>query len=123
MTNAQLVLEKIKSTLCHEGTTYKGNSGTYMFIEGKTTSEGTINGVVKKLDEQGGAKTAGSFKVLEDGTVMRFTGIATKTSKEITLDIQAQDPSHNSMEEQAEMPDANPGAEPEIEPKPEAIAV
>ena len=62
MTNAQLVLEKIKSTLCHEGTTYKGNSGTYMFIEGKTTSEGTINGVVKKLDDQDVAKTAGSFK-------------------------------------------------------------
>ena len=52
MTNAQLVLQKIQSTLCHEGTTYKGNSGTYMFIEGKTTEEGTINGVVKKLDER-----------------------------------------------------------------------
>ena len=77
MTNAQLVLQKIKETLCHEGTTYKGNSGTYMFIEGKTTSEGTINGVVKKLDDTGGAKTAGSFKVLEDGTVCRFTGMAT----------------------------------------------
>jgi len=111
MTNAQLVLEKIKSTLCHEGTTYKGNSGTYMFIEGKTTSEGTINGVVKKLDEQGVAKTAGSFKVLEDGTVMRFTGIATKTSKAITAEVQAQ------------MPDAHPGAEPEVEEQPEAIAI
>ena len=101
MTNAQLVLEKIKSTLCHEGTTYKGNSGTYMFIEGKTTSEGTINGVVKKFDEQGATKTAGSFKILEDGTVLRFTGIATKTSRAITLDIQAQDPSHNPIEEES----------------------
>jgi hypothetical protein len=105
MTNAQLVLEKIKSTLCHEGTTYKGNSGTYMF------TEGTINGVVKKLDEQGVATTAGSFKVLEDGTVMRFTGIATKTSKAITAEVQAQ------------QPDANPGAEPEVENQPEAIAI
>ena len=66
MTNAQLVLQKIQDTLCHEGTTYKGNSGTYMFIEGKTTAEGTINGVVKKIDEQGVAKTAGSFKIVED---------------------------------------------------------
>ena len=82
-----------------------------MFIEGKTTSEGTINGVVKKLDEQGVAKTAGSFKVLEDGTVMRFTGIATKTSKAITAEVQAQ------------QPDANPGAEPEVENQPEAIAI
>jgi len=90
MTNAQLVLEKIKSTLCHEGTTYKGNSGTYMFVEGKTTAEGTINGVVKKLDEQGAAKTAGSFKILEDGTVLRFTGIATKTTNSITKEIKDQ---------------------------------
>ena len=104
MTNAQLVLEKIKSTLCHEGTTYKGNSGTYMFIEGKTTLEGTINGVVKKLDEQGVAKTAGSFKILEDGTVLRFTGIATKTSTAITKGIQAQTPAieESIVEEQSE---------------------
>ena len=62
MTNAQLVLQKIQSTLCHEGTTYKGNSGTYMFIEGKTTEEGTINGVVKKssgiFSGKGAPKTA-----------------------------------------------------------------
>jgi len=109
MTNAQLVLEKIKTSLCHEGTTYKGNSGTYMYIEGKTTSEGTINGVVKKIDDAGVSKTAGSFKVLEDGTVMRFTGIATATSRAITKEIQSQ------------TPDADPGAEPEE--KQEAIAV
>ena len=53
MTNAQLVLQKIQTTLCHEGTTYKGNSGTYMFIEGNSTEEGTMNGVVKKLNKQG----------------------------------------------------------------------
>ena len=109
MTNAQLVLEKIKTSLCHEGTTYKGNSGTYMYIEGKTTSEGTINGVIKKIDDAGVSKTAGSFKVLEDGTVMRFTGIATATSRAITKEIQSQ------------TPDAHPGAEPEE--KQEAIAV
>ncbi len=112
MTNAQLVLEKIKETLCHEGTTYKGKSGTYMFVEGKTTSEGTINGVVKKFDEQGASKTAGSFKILEDGSVMRFTGIATKTTRDITASIQSQ------------TPDANPGQEEHApENEPEAIAV
>jgi len=66
MTNAQLVLEKIKETLCHEGTTYKGRSGTYKYVVGKTTAEGTINGVVKKIDEAGQGKTAGSFKILAD---------------------------------------------------------
>jgi len=109
MTNAQLVLSKIKETLCHEGTTYKGNSGTYMFIEGKTTSEGTINGVVKKVDDQGVAKTAGSFKIVEDGTVMRFTGIATKTSQGITKEILSQNP---VVEEQ-----------PVVDEQPEAIAI
>ena len=49
--------------------------------------------------------------MLEDGTVMRFTGIATKTSKAITAEIQAS------------MPDANPEAEPEVENQPEAIAI
>jgi len=63
------------------------------------------------LNDQGVAKTAGSFKIVEDGTVMRFTGIATKTSKTITAEVQAQ------------TPDANPGAEPEVETQPEAIAI
>ena len=111
MTNAQLVLQKIQSTLCHEGTTYKGNSGTYMFIEGKTTEEGTINGVVKKLDEQGAAKTAGSFKIVEDGTVFRFTGLATKTLKAITKEVQSQTPIIDE------------GVQPEVEQQPESIAV
>jgi len=111
MTNAQLVLEKIKSTLCHEGTSYKGRSGTYKFVVGKTTAEGTINGVVKKMNEAGEEKTAGSFKVLEDGTVTRFTGIATKVTKDITASIQSQ------------MPDANPGQQEEEPKQEEAIAI
>ena len=94
MNNAQLVLDKIQSTLCHEGTTYQGRSGTFMFVQGKTTEEGTINGVIKKLhtQEDGSivSKTAGSFKVLADGTVTRFTGIPTKTTNEITASVQAE---------------------------------
>ena len=82
MTNAQLVLDKIQETICTEGTTYK------------TTAEGTINGVVKKMHTGEDAsvtwKTAGSFKVLVDGTVTRFTGIPTKTTNQITADVQAQ---------------------------------
>ena len=53
MTNAQLVLNKIQETLCHEGTTYKGKSGTYMYIVGRPTINDTINGVVHKLNETG----------------------------------------------------------------------
>ena len=92
MTNAQLVLNKIQETLCHEGTTYKGKSGTYMYIVGRSTMDGTINGVVHKLSETGEGRTAGSFKILADGTVTRFTGIATKTTRAITSEIQSAQP-------------------------------
>ena len=111
MTNAQLVLEKIKESLCHEGTTYKGRSGTYKYVVGKTTAEGTINGVVKKIDEAGQGKTAGSFKIVEDGTVFRFTGLATKTLKAITKEVQSQTPIIDE------------GVQPEVEQQPESIAV
>jgi hypothetical protein len=94
MTNAQLVLDKIQETICTEGTTYEGRSGSFKFITGKETPAGTINGVVKKMytgdDATVSWKTAGSFKVLVDGTVTRFTGIATKTTNQITSDVQAQ---------------------------------
>ena len=74
MTNAQLVLDKIQETICTEGTTYNGRSGSFKFITGKTTAEGTINGVVKKMHTGEDAsvtwKTAGSFKVLVDGTAV-----------------------------------------------------
>ena len=48
MNNAQLVLDKIQSTICHDGTMYQGRSGTFMYVQGKTTDEGTINGVSKR---------------------------------------------------------------------------
>ena len=94
MNNAQLVLDKIQSTICHDGTMYQGRSGTFMYVQGKTTDEGTINGVIKKMHTQeDGAvswKTAGSFKVLADGTVTRFTGIPTKTTNDITAEVTAE---------------------------------
>lgn len=96
MTNAQLVLNELQNKLCHEGTTYKGPSGTYKYIVGRTTDTGTINGVVKKIHEGGLEKTAGSFKILEDGTVTRFTGIPTKTYRNITKQVQAQNVDSNT---------------------------
>ena len=102
MTNAQLVLEKIQSTLCHEGTTYKGRSGTYKYVVGKTTSEGTINGVVKKINEVGEEKTAGSFKILADGTVTRFTGLATKVTRDITKSLPSEATAEVNTENQPE---------------------
>lgn len=105
MTNAQLVLNELNKTLCTEGTTYNGPSGTYKYIVGRTTQDGTINGVVKKIHNEGVEKTAGSFKILSDGTVTRFTGVPTKTYRNITKQIQSQT------------------KESEVENQPEAIAV
>ena len=73
---------------------YQGRSGTFMYVQGKTTDEGTINGVIKKMHTQEDGivswKTAGSFKVLADGTVTRFTGIPTKTTNDITAEVKAE---------------------------------
>lgn len=102
MTNAQQVLDLIKSKLCTEGTTYNGNSGKFMYVEGKTTPEGTINGVVKKFNDAGESKTAGSFKILEDGTVMRFTGLPTKTLRAITEEVKT----NNATKQDAEQSEA-----------------
>ena len=62
---------------------WAGNSATYCWNEGKTTSEGIINGVVRKLvgvDTNGKeiCVVAGSFKIAADGEILRFTGISKK---------------------------------------------
>lgn len=60
-----------------------GNSGTYHWNRGKTTANGTVNGVVRKLagTSATGGKiwvVAGSFKILPNGTIVRWTGLSKK---------------------------------------------
>ena len=62
---------------------WAGNSATYRWSEGKTTSEGIINGVVRKLagTDTNGIEiwvVAGSFKIAANGEILRFTGISKK---------------------------------------------
>lgn len=63
------------------------NKGTtYHWNRGKDTATGLINGVVRKLAgiDANGTKiwaVAGSLKINPNGTVARFTGIASKVQK------------------------------------------
>ena len=63
------------------------NKGTtYYWNRGKDTATGLINGVVRKLAgiDASGSKiwvVAGSFKIDQNGTILRFTGIPSKIQK------------------------------------------
>lgn len=63
------------------------NKGTtYHWNRGRDTASGLVNGVVRKLagiDASGKQiwSVAGSFKINEHGTVLRFTGIPSKIQK------------------------------------------
>lgn len=62
---------------------WSGKSGTYFWNTGKTTADMVLNGVVRKLAgiDASGRKiwtVAGSFKIAENGTILRFTGLAKK---------------------------------------------
>lgn len=66
--------------------TWINKNVTYHWNRGRDTASGMINGVVRKLEsvEVSGRKiwvVAGSFKINQYGTVLRFTGIPSKTQK------------------------------------------
>ena len=56
---------------------WKGRSGNYMFIMGRENPDGMATGVVHKFAPDGVQhKLAGSFKILADGIITRFTGLS-----------------------------------------------
>lgn len=62
---------------------WSGKSGTYYWSVGRNTPGGLVNGVVRKVAgiAASGEKiwvVAGSFKIAEDGTILRFTGLSKK---------------------------------------------
>jgi hypothetical protein len=76
---AQLVLDQV-SLRCQSDTetnnTWTGKSGKYMFIMGRENADGKATGVVHKYQPDGSHKLAGSFKILADGIITRFTGLS-----------------------------------------------
>ncbi len=77
---SQLVLDQIKSRCQSDTSTdnkWKGRSGNYMFIMGRENPDGKATGVVHKYAPDGVThKLAGSFKILADGNITRFTGLS-----------------------------------------------
>jgi hypothetical protein len=81
--NTLYSLEQFCQDSSGETSRWQGNSAVYMWNEGKTTSEGIINGVVRKLagTDASGKEiwvVAGSFKIAANGEILRFTGISKK---------------------------------------------
>lgn len=87
--NAEYTLTQIK-VFCIKDSgdeqiwTNKGT--TYYWNRGRDTSTGLVNGVVRKLAgvDANGSKiwvVAGSFKINEHGTILRFTGLPKKLQK------------------------------------------
>ena len=65
---------------------FNGPSGQYKAITGRTRVDGSITGVVHKFDTEGNTKLAGSFKILSDGYISRWTGVPTKVNAKVSGD-------------------------------------
>ena len=76
---ASLVIDQIRSR-CQEDTQtnnkWRGRSGNYMYIMGRENADGKATGVVHKISEDGSHKLCGSFKIMSDGIITRFTGLS-----------------------------------------------
>ena len=70
---------------------WTGNKATYHWNIGKITSQGIVNGVVRKLagiDSASGSQiwvVAGSLKIMPDGTIARFTGLPKKLQPKVEV--------------------------------------
>jgi len=76
---ASLVIDQIRSR-CQEDTQtnnkWRGRSGNYMYIMGRENADGKATGVVHKIADDSSHKLCGSFKIMSDGIITRFTGLS-----------------------------------------------
>ena len=76
---SQLVLDQVIAR-CKADTstdnTWNGKSGKYMSIPGRENADGRATGVVHKFQTDGSHKLCGSYKILADGNITRFTGLS-----------------------------------------------
>ena len=76
---AQLVLDQVRARAQADTQTnnrWTGRSGNYMYIMGREHPDGKATGVVHKFQPDGSHKLAGSFKIMSDGIITRFTGMS-----------------------------------------------
>ena len=83
---ASLVLDQMRSR-CQEDTQtnnkWRGKSGNYMFIMGRENADGKATGVVHKIAEDGSHRLCGSFKIMSDGLITRFTGLSKQNQSDM----------------------------------------
>ena len=76
---AQLVVDQVRARCQSDTQTnnkWTGRSGNYMYIMGRENADGKATGVVHKIAEDGTHKLCGSFKIMSDGLITRFTGLS-----------------------------------------------
>tara|TARA_Y100001970_G_scaffold251141_1_gene323604 strand:+ start:3354 stop:3710 length:357 start_codon:yes stop_codon:yes gene_type:complete len=76
---AQLVMDQARLRCQADTKTnnkWTGRSGNYMYIMGRENVDGKATGVVHKFQPDGTHKLAGSFKIMADGIITRFTGMS-----------------------------------------------
>ena len=76
---AQLVLDQVRHRCQADSQTnnrWTGRSGNNMYIMGRENPDGKATGVVHKFQPDGSHKLAGSFKIMSDGIITRFTGMS-----------------------------------------------
>ena len=76
---SSLVLDQMRARCQADTQTnnkWTGKSGNYMYIMGRENADGKATGVVHKIAEDGSHKLCGSFKIMSDGMITRFTGLS-----------------------------------------------
>ena len=76
---AQLVMDQFRLRCQADTQTnnkWTGKSGNYMYIMGRENADGKATGVVHKFQDDSTHKLCGSFKILSDGMITRFTGLS-----------------------------------------------
>ena len=76
---ASLVLDQMRARCQADTQTnnkWHGKSGNYMYIMGRENADGKATGVVHKIADDSSHKLCGSFKIMSDGIITRFTGMS-----------------------------------------------
>ena len=76
---AQLVMDQFRLRCQADTQTnnkWTGKSGNYMYIMGRENADGKATGVVHKFQDDSTHQVCGSFKILSDGMITRFTGMS-----------------------------------------------
>ena len=76
---SSLVLDQMRARCQADTQTnnkWHGKSGNYMYIMGRENADGKATGVVHKIADDSSHKLCGSFKIMSDGIITRFTGMS-----------------------------------------------